>query len=252
MARQTGIFRFKGKMGGLDFYQSEGVDMVRTKTGPTTQQYKNSPEYEGSRQASNDFGTAGSLAGKLKHAIIYMYGPALNPDINSKLTGIFTSVLSKDPIHHRGERRILYGDVSKLEGINFTTNTNLRSTLGKLPVFSEKEKGKSFHFDFGGILSPPFSEAVDSRPYQVITGLVALSEDSEPTVEWQESGMMEAGQALSDLGEMELSFASPQNEKVILGIVGIKFFDVVNGQTYTLKESGAIGVVGCFVGEKIP
>jgi len=251
MARQTGIIRFNGRIGGLDFYQSEGVDMVRTKTGPTTQQYKNSPEYEGSRQASNDFGKAGGLAGKLKHAIIYMYGKTLNPDINSKLTGIFTSVLAKDRIHPRGKRKILYGDVSKLVGIDFTANTNLRSTLGRLPVFSEKEKGKSFTFDFGGNLTPPFTEAAGSRPYQVIIGLVALSEDSEPTVEWQESGNIEAGQPLSDLGEMELSFEAHQIQKVILGIVGIKFIDVVNDQTYTLKEGGAIGVVGCFVGVEL-
>lgn len=248
MARQTGLIRLKGQIGGLDFYQSEGVDMVRTKTGPTTQQYKNSPEYEGSRQASNDFGKAGSLAGKLKHAIINMYGKTLNPDINSKLTGIFTSVLAKDKSHPRGERRILYGDVSKLLGIDFTADTHLRSTLGRFPALSEKEKGKSFTFDFGGNLTPPFTEAIESRPYQVIIGLVALSEDSEPSVEWQESGIMEAGQPLSDLGKMELSFETLQSQKVILGIVGIKFFDVVNSQTYILKEGGAIGVVGCFVG----
>jgi hypothetical protein len=167
------------------------------------------------------------------------------------LTGIFTSVLAKDNVHHRGERKILYGDVSKLEGINFTANTNLRSTLSRLPVLSEKEKGKSFTFDFRGMLTPPYTEAAGSRPYQVIIGLVALSEDSDPAVKWQESGMMEAGQALSDLGEMELSFATPQSQNVILGIVGIKFFDVVNGQTYTLKEGGAIGVVGCFVGVEL-
>jgi hypothetical protein len=248
MARQTGILRFKGKMGGLDFYQSEGEDMVRTKTGPTTQQYKNSPEYEGSRQASNDFGKAGGLAGKLKHAIIYMYGKTLNPDINSKLTGIFTSVLAKDKIHPRGERKIFYGDVSKLVGIDFTANTNLRSTLGRLPVFSEKEKGKSFTFDFRGNLTPPFTEAAGSRPYQVLIGLVTLSEDSDSMVKWQESGLMEAGQGLSDLGKMELSFETPQSGKVIVGIIGLKFISIVNGQTYVLHEGGAIGVVGCFLG----
>lgn len=248
MARQTGIFRFNGRIGGLDFYQSGGEDMVRTKTGPTTKQFKNSPAFKNSRQASNDFGTAGGLAGKLKHAIIYMYGKTLNPDINSKLTGIFTSVLAKDRIHPRGERKIFYGDVSKLEGINFTANTNLRSTLGRLPVLSEKEKGKSFHFDFGGNLTPPFTEALGSRPYQVIIGLVALSEDSDPTVKWQESGLMEAGQRLSDLGEMELYFETPQIQKVILGIVGLKFISVVNGQTYVMQEGGAIGVVACFLG----
>lgn len=246
MARQTGIFRFKGKIGGLDFYQSGGEDMVRTKTGPTTKQFKNSPAFKNSRQASNDFGTAGGLAGKLKHAILYMYGPTLNPHINSKLTGIFTSVLAKDSIHPRGQRRILYGDVSKLVGIDFTANTNLRSTLGRLPVFSEKEKDKLFTFDFGGNLTPPFTEAAGSRPYQVIIGLVALSEDSDSIVRWQESGMMEAGQRLSDLGEMELSFGTPQSQKVILGIVGLKFIGVVNGQTYVLHEGGVIGVLGCF------
>ena len=246
MARQTGIIRLNGQIGGLDFYQSEGVDMVRNKTGPTTKQFKKDKAFENSRKASSDFGTAGGLAGKLKRVIIYMYGPALNPQINSQLTGKFISVLAKDSIHPKGERRILYGDVSKLVGIDFTANTNLRSTLGRLPHLSEKEKGKSFSFDFGGILTPPLTEAVGSRPYQVIIGLVALSEDSEPTVKWQESGMMEAGQALSDLGKMELSFETPQSQKVIVGIVGIKFFDVVNGQTYTLKEGDAIGVVGCF------
>lgn len=247
MARQTGIIRLNGRIGGLDFYQSEGVDMVRNKTGPTTKQFKNSKAFERSRQASNDFGTAGGLAGKLKHAIIYMYGPALNPHINSKLTGIFTSVLAKDRIHPRGERKILYGDISKLVGIDFTADNNLRSTLGRLPHLSEKEKGKLFTFDFRENLTPPFTEAAGSRPYQVIIGLVALSEDSDPIVKWQESILMEAGQPLSDLGEMELFFDNPQSDKVILGIVGIKFIDVVNGQTYTLKEGGAIGVVGCFV-----
>ncbi|MCL6261591.1 hypothetical protein M3O96_21000 [Aquiflexum sp. TKW24L] len=246
MARQTGIIRFKGQMGGLDFYQSEGVDMVRNKTGPTTKQFKNSKAFERSRQASNDFGTAGSLAGKLKHAIIYMYGKTLNPHINSKLTGIFSSVLAKDPIHQRGERKLFYGDVSKLVGVNFTANTNLRSTLGRLPVLSEKEKGKSFHFDFGGMHTPPFSEAAGHRLYQVILALVSLSEDAEHVVVWQESEILEAGQSPAVLGEMELSFATTQSQKVILGIVGIKFIDIVNGQTYSLKESGAIGVVGCF------
>jgi hypothetical protein len=176
----------------------------------------------------------------------------LNPDINSKLTGIFTSVLAMDKSHPLGKRKIFYGDVSKLEGIDFTANTNLRSTLGRMPVLSENEKSKSFTFDFGGNLTPPFTEAPGSRPYHVLIGLVTLSEDSEPTVKWQESGMMEAGQGLSDLGKMELSFETPQSEKVILGIVGIRFIDVVNGQTYTLKEGGVIGVVGCFVGGKIP
>jgi hypothetical protein len=151
-----------------------------------------------------------------------------------------------DKSHPLGKRKIFYGDVSKLVGIDFTANTNLRSTLGRLPLLSEKERGKSFYFDFRENLTPPFSEAGGSRQYQVIIGLMALSEDSDPAVKWQESGIMEAGQPLSDLGKMELSFSTPQSEKVILGIVGIKFFDVVNDQTYTLKEGGAIGVVGCF------
>ena len=149
MARQTGIFRFNGRIGGLDFYQSEGVDMVRNKTGPTTKQFKKDKAFENSRKASSDFGTAGGLAGKLKHAIIYMYGPALNPHINSQLTGKFISVLAKDSIHPKGERRIHYGDVSKLVGMDFTANTNLRSTLGRLPHLSEKEKMKSLYIGWG-------------------------------------------------------------------------------------------------------
>ncbi|MCR9016975.1 hypothetical protein [Aquiflexum gelatinilyticum] len=245
MARQTGIFRFKGKMGGLDFYQSEGVDMVRTKTGPTTEQFKNDDAFENSRKNASEFGTASSVAGKLRRAILSKPCPNVDPNFNGRFTKLFVSILGTDPINPKGMRKVTAGDVSQLVGVNFTADSNLRSVLGGFPVMAEIKKGKSYSFDFGEVTASATTGKQQGQR-QVIFGLVSLSEDAETVVVWQESEILDGRQSLSVLGEKVLSFETPQSHRLILGIVGIKFIDVVNGQTYTLKEGGAIGVVGCF------
>jgi hypothetical protein len=55
MAKQTNIFTLKGNLGGVSFYKSKGVDLVRKASGPTKSAIMNHPRFERTRQNLSEF-----------------------------------------------------------------------------------------------------------------------------------------------------------------------------------------------------
>jgi hypothetical protein len=63
MAKQKGIIKIKGSLGGITFYQSNGQDLSRTTNGPSKSKINNDPAFARTRENNQEFAGA-TAAGK--------------------------------------------------------------------------------------------------------------------------------------------------------------------------------------------
>ena len=52
MAKQKGIIKLKGSLGGLTFYERNRKELVRTTGGPTKERIENDPKFHISRNST--------------------------------------------------------------------------------------------------------------------------------------------------------------------------------------------------------
>jgi hypothetical protein len=63
MAKQKGIIKIKGSLGGITFYQRNGQDLSRTTNGPSKSKISNDPAFVRTRENNQEFAGA-TAAGK--------------------------------------------------------------------------------------------------------------------------------------------------------------------------------------------
>ncbi|WP_316831259.1 hypothetical protein [Pedobacter aquatilis] len=134
MATSDGIVRFSGKLGDLIFYVRGKKRVVRKK--PITHQLS-----AASKSASTDFGEASKQAAYIRNAFspllkIYSYG-----DVTSRFTQRLCKIFKTIPDKHRGNKKLIDGDVKLLCGLEFNAVTPLANLLYQLPFIKISAKG---------------------------------------------------------------------------------------------------------------
>ena len=69
MARQDGVIKLTGQMGGISFYKSQGGHLVRQKGGIDGDRMKNDPAFARTRENNEEFGRAGASGKLLRTAL---------------------------------------------------------------------------------------------------------------------------------------------------------------------------------------
>jgi hypothetical protein len=69
MSKQTGLFRMTGKIGGVIFYQSNGVDLARVANGPTKERIGKDPNFARTRENNSEFGGCARVVKAIRLAV---------------------------------------------------------------------------------------------------------------------------------------------------------------------------------------
>lgn len=69
MSKQTGLLRMKGKIGGVSFYKSGGVDLARVANGPSKEKISKDPNFVRTRENNSEFGGCAAVVKALRLAI---------------------------------------------------------------------------------------------------------------------------------------------------------------------------------------
>ena len=69
MSKQTGLLRMKGKIGGVSFYKSGGVDLARVANGPSKERITKDPNFVRTRENNSEFGGCATVVKALRLAI---------------------------------------------------------------------------------------------------------------------------------------------------------------------------------------
>jgi hypothetical protein len=133
MAKQLGLFKFTGQMGGISFYEMEGEYYARLKTAHNVGV---DPRFDKTYRTGLDFGTASRASKLLRDALGHTVKPFVDPRYAGRLTARFVKTVAADNVHECGRRQVSSGDLSFLEGFEFNKHTALQASLASSPTVS--------------------------------------------------------------------------------------------------------------------
>ena len=136
MARQNGILKIKGTIGGMTFYKSQDGDLVREKGGVSGERIASDPAFVRTRENGAEFGAAGKAGKVLRDALRPLMLNAADGRVTSRITQTMTDILKLDTTSVRGARTPAVGlagapGKALLKGFNFNTSAILGSVLFK-------------------------------------------------------------------------------------------------------------------------
>ncbi|MGI9651569.1 hypothetical protein [Chryseobacterium sp. RLHN22] len=148
MATYESFIKLNGAIGDLVFYNLNGKNIVRKKSGFNKTAYKKSPTYEKVRQNSSEFGHC-SKVGKLIRSCISKYIElAEDALLYQRFAKIMTEIKDLDSEHEKGKRTVKSG-LKTQDGKVLLQNFQ----FGNFPCFHQETQillglwDKSLHLD---------------------------------------------------------------------------------------------------------
>ncbi|MGB3005681.1 MAG: hypothetical protein WBC06_04170 [Chitinophagaceae bacterium] len=129
MARQKGIIKLDGTIGGITFYKSQDGYLAREKGGVSADKIANDPNFQRTRENGEEFGRAGKAGKLLRNAIRAMLQNASDSRMVSRLTAEMVKVIQEDFTNVRGLRNVIDGEAELLEGFEFNIAGKLGTTI---------------------------------------------------------------------------------------------------------------------------
>jgi hypothetical protein len=238
MARQSGIIKLEGTIGDLTFYKSSDGMLARMKGGVDGDRIRKDPAFARTRENGSEFARAGSAGKLLRSAFRQMVMKAGDRYMVSRLTKEMVAVVKADATSVRGERNVLDGELELLIGFNF----NEAVTLGD--VFRQPVSNLITRADGTAVLNvqafngkEKIVAPVGATHAQLILGFAAIDFEAG-TFESVESRSGFLSVDAVNVPDVVLS-AELQNagDYPLFLLVGIEFFQMVNGNYYSLTDS---------------
>ncbi|OAD91507.1 hypothetical protein A7A78_03165 [Aequorivita soesokkakensis] len=244
MARQVGLLKLVGTLGDISFYKSFYGFLARAKTGVDRQTILRDPRFRRTRENASEFGRAAKAGKLLRDAIRPVLKNAKDSMTVQRLTQKMVKVLQADPANKRGKRTVTQGELGLLKGFDFNINARLDNTL---------------QISFQTVINPvsgiilltlnSFRPITDIKVptgtthFKILFGAAALNfETIKFLFSHKDSGILSYdGNAVSiDTIFIKLS---PNLSWPIFLVLGIEFYQEVNGAYYSL-EDGAFNALG--------
>lgn len=134
MARYESIMKISGTIDNLVFYQLNGVNVVRKKSGFNSADYKKKASYKKVRENSSEFGHC-SKSGKMLRNVLHEY-LAENGDkyLYQKVAKLMTEIKDLDDSSERGKRSVEKGLAKNeanflLQNFTFGNFENVRNEI---------------------------------------------------------------------------------------------------------------------------
>lgn len=129
MAKQKGILKLDGTIGGITFYKSQDGYLAREKGGVDGNRIATDPAFQRTRENGNEFGSAGKAGKVLRNSLRVLLQNASDNRMVSRLTQKMVEVLQADTTSVRGQRNVIDGEAELLEGFEFNIGAKLSNTL---------------------------------------------------------------------------------------------------------------------------
>lgn len=237
MAKQTGIIRLKGTIGGITFYKTSDGHLAREKGGVDASRIANDPAFQRTRENGSEFGRAGKGGKLVRNAIRILLQNAKDKRVVSRLTTDLLKIVKTDAINERGLRTIQDGNVDLMLGFEFNINGKLGATL-----FTPSVNAFDRVTGDGTIGIAPFSPKVriaapaGTTHFKIVMGTSELDFANETsTFESDETAVLPYD--APPTVQINLTATVTANSVLpVIQVLGVEFYQEVNGQMYSLKN----------------
>ena len=237
MAKQTGIIRLKGTIGGISFYKTSDGHLAREKGGVEASRIANDPAFQRTRENGAEFGAAGKGGKVLRNAIRVLLQNAKDKRVVSRLTTDLLKIVKTDATNDRGLRTIEDGDMSLLKGFEFNTNGKLGSAL-----FATYTNAFDRVSGDATVSIAPFAPTIriaapsGTTHFNMVMGAAELDFVAESsTFESDETAIQPYDNAMGAVIDLTATITA-NSTKPVVQVMGIEFYQEVNGTMYPLKN----------------
>jgi len=236
MAKQRGIIKVEGTLDELNFYKSKGGFKIRQKGGVSAERIATDPAFERTRENQQEFARAGKAGKVLRSALRSLLIHASDSHLVSRLLKEMMRVVKADATSDRGQRNVLDVEVELLEEFEFNEDGKLSQTLFA-PYTASIDRVTGVlsisipGFVPGQMILPP----VEATHYQIVSagGSIDFSAGSNG-ITTKATEILPIGNDISEVVNHSFD-AGANSEQPLFLVMGICFYQAVNGNIYTLK-----------------
>jgi len=246
MAKQSGIIKLEGTIGDITFYKSKDGLLAKQKGGIEGSRIKSDAAFQRTRENGAEFGRAGSAGKVLRLAFRNFLQNASDSRMVSRLTKDMLAVVKADATSVRGQRNVLDGELEMLSGFDFNIDGKLSSTIFA-PYMSEIDRATGEL----NINIPSFSPLKDIAAPDGATHLRFVSGGASIDFETGTFELFATQSANIQIVEAPVNAVNLLNQLAansthpLFLVLGIEFFQEVNGVSYSLKngKNNALAIV---------
>lgn len=237
MAQQKGIIRIEGTLGGMTFYKSQDGYLVREKGGVSADKIANDPNFQRTRENGAEFGRAGKAGKLLRTALRAQLQNASDSRVVSRLTTEFLKVIQADATNTRGMRNVIDGEAELLEGFEFNNSGKLGSTLYAPFTTTIDRPSGALTVDVPSYVPLNMIAAPGGAThYKIVSAGVEIDFENETyTVDVNESAVLAWNATATAALSLANAVTAASTHPLFL-VLGIEFYQEVNGQMYSLKN----------------
>lgn len=235
MARQTNPLKITGTIGDIIFYKNQDGWLVRSKGGVSRNRLKNDPAFERARENNSEFSRAGKAVGMFRRAFYELLRYA-DSRMTGRLTAVLVKVIQSDMINDRGQRNIQNGNIGMLKGFSFNIRSNLSTTLlTSFQTTINRTSGELMISFPAFVAADAFKAPAGATHFKIVTEAAAMNfEKNVFSHDREETAFLACG-SNDTITELKNKIDADNNHPIFL-LIGIIFFQEVNGNMYAMKD----------------
>ena len=237
MASQTGILGLQGTVGGLVFAKDGSV---RQKPASNKAAFANSASLARTRENAAEFGLAAKYGKLLRDSLRVAIASASDSRVTSRLTQKMREIIGLDDLNDRGQRVLDAANSAPLLGFNF----NAGAGIGQTMYFPYEVTGAGSDVTMRIPALNPASDIAAPQGATHFEVVFAASELDMEALTYTNAvvaaplGILPVNSAALVNQTMVATFpAAPPAANLVVGVVGINFYQQVNGKFYPLNNN---------------
>ena len=237
MAQQKGIIPLQGTIGNITFFKSKDGYGAREKGGVSAERIANDPAFQRTRENGAEFGRAGKAGKYLRTALRQLLQNVSDSRMIARLTKEMMRVIKADETNPRGFRNVIDGEAELLKGFDFNANSKLSTTLFA-PFTASIDRATG---NLSVNLAPFVPLNLIAAPsgcthFKIVSAGVEIDfEQGAYVADVKTSADLAWGSAATAVINLANSVTVASTKPLFL-VLGIEFYQEVNGSMYSLKN----------------
>lgn len=236
MAKQKGLLKVQGSVGGINFYKSQDGYRLRELTSLDGARIKTDAAFQRTRENGSEFGSAAKAGKLLRDTFTTLLISGSDNRIISRLLKAMVDVQKADTTSVRGQRTVTKGNLALLEGFECNIGAPFSATMkAETVVGIDRPTGKATVSINPFIPQKLIMAPTGATHFKIVTAAAAIDFDSgDKTVDYQATA--ELPWDINATAAISLQCTLPAaSTKPLFVMLGIEFVQSMNGIYYPLN-----------------
>ncbi|WGF91422.1 hypothetical protein [Aequorivita marisscotiae] len=240
MAKQVGIIKLKGTIGDLNFYKTKNAGpLARKAGGGFSKDQKKKPVR--TMENASEFGRCSKTKKAFKMALAPFLCVRKDGDLHGRMVQLFTRIKDQDRINSRGMRGVGPGVETPrgrqlLKDFEFTPSCNVMETLAASGNFDFTTRSLNIsNFDMRNVQFP-----TGATHLALTLGLLHFDFNSLEN-QLKSSAPLYLDKSYS-ANSIEMQVNLPDVAGTAIAVLGLKFYQEVQGTYYLFRSANSVGV----------